>query len=318
MENTDDIKSFIVNEELQNSRIDFALSLIFPEISRNFTQKLIANGNVTIDKTVCLSKKEKLIKGQVIEITLPPMEKLEVVPQDIPLDIVYEDDDILIVNKPKGMVVHPAAGNHDGTLVNAVMHHCGDSLSAINGIIRPGIVHRIDKDTSGLLMIAKNDTAHASLAAQLEEHSITRVYHALVYNNIKEDEGIIDIPIGRDRNNRLKQAVFPYVNGIVPKGARRAVTHYDVLERLGKYTYIEARLETGRTHQIRVHMAYMKHPLVGDIVYGPKKAISGAEGQMLHAKVIGFVHPRTGKYMEFDSPLPQDFILLLEKMRKSQ
>ena len=232
-------------------------------------------------------------------------------PQNIPLEILYEDEDVIVVNKPRGMVVHPSAGNWDGTLVNAIMYHCGDSLSSINGAIRPGIVHRIDKDTSGLLMIAKNNKAHESLAEQLRVHSVTREYRALVYDNIREDELTIDIPIGRDERNRLRRAV----NGSNPK---EAVTHVKVLERYGKYTLIAARLETGRTHQIRVHLSHIKHPLVGDITYGPKKQIYGLDGQLLHAKTLGFIHPSTGEYMEFDSPLPDYFKDILERIERSR
>ncbi|MBR5230213.1 MAG: RluA family pseudouridine synthase, partial [Firmicutes bacterium] len=220
-----------------------------------------------------------------------------------------EDDDVLVVNKPKGMVVHPAVGNYTGTLVNAIMYHCGDRLSSINGVIRPGIVHRIDKDTSGLLMIAKNNKSHESLSAQLAEHSITRRYVALVHNNFAEDGGTVDAPIGRDPKNRLRMAV-------TKENSKHAVTHWQVLERLGKYTLIDARLETGRTHQIRVHMAYRNHPLVGDMVYGPKKPSLTEDGQMLHAKVLGFIHPSTGQYMEFARPLPDSFEKVLEKLRR--
>lgn len=289
--------------------MDLVLSSALPETSRSFLQKLITGGAVSIDGSVCKSKKQKVEAGQEITIAVPEPEVLEVEAEDIPLEIVYEDDDVLVVNKPKGMVVHPAAGNYNGTLVNAVMYHCGDSLSSINGVIRPGIVHRIDKDTSGLLMIAKNDTAHNHLAAQLAEHSITRVYQALVYNNFSDDSGTVDAPIGRDPKNRLRQAV-------TQKNSKRAVTHYKVLERFGRFTLIEARLETGRTHQIRVHMAYIKHPLVGDFVYGPVKNPYGVQGQMLHARVLGFVHPSTGEYMEFEVEPPVEFRQVLEKMRK--
>ncbi len=297
-----------IDEEKQGTRLDVVLSFCIADISRSFIQKLIDEGNVAIDGSTVRSKKEKVKAGQCISITIPEPENLEVLPQDIPLDIVYEDEDVLVVNKPRGMVVHPAPGNPDGTLVNAIMHHCAGRLSTINGVIRPGIVHRIDKDTSGLLVIAKNDAAHASLAAQLEEHSITRRYRAIVYNSFADDSGTVDAPIGRDPKNRLRMAVI--------QGGRRAVTHYKVLERLGRFSYIEAQLETGRTHQIRVHMAYIKHPLLGDFVYGPPKNNLGADGQMLHAKVLGFVHPRTGEYMEFDSELPEEFTKVLEKVRK--
>ena len=244
-----------------------------------------------------------------MEITIPQPERLEVEAEDIPLDIVYEDDELLVVDKPAGMVVHPAPGNHSGTLVNALMYHCGDALSSINGVIRPGIVHRIDKDTSGLLMVAKTDRAHNALSAQLAEHSITRRYKAIVHSNIKEDEGTVDKPIGRDPGNRLRNAVV-YTN------SKNAVTHYRVLERFGGFTLVEAVLETGRTHQIRVHMAYIRHPLLGDTLYGPAKNRYGAKRQMLHAGVLGFVHPVTGEYMEFNSPLPQDFEDVLAKLRK--
>lgn len=298
-----------IEEEHQGTRIDLVLSLALPETSRSFLQKLITNGAVSIDGQVCKSKKLKVGAGQEVTIVVPEPEELNIEAENIPLEIVYEDDDVLVVNKPKGMVVHPAVGNYNGTLVNAIMYHCGDSLSSINGVIRPGIVHRIDKDTSGLLMIAKNDNAHNSLAAQLADHSITRAYQAIVYNNFSDDEGTVDAPIGRDPKNRLRQAV-------TQQNSKRAVTHYKVLERFGKFTHIEARLETGRTHQIRVHMSYIKHPLLGDFVYGPEKNPYGVQGQMLHAKVLGFVHPTTGEYMEFESELPEEFQKTLEKMRK--
>jgi 23S rRNA pseudouridine1911/1915/1917 synthase len=298
-----------IDEQQQGTRIDLVLSQALPETSRSFLQKLITGGGVSINGKVCKSKKEKVEAGQEITIVVPEPEILAVEAEDIPLEIVYEDDDVLVVNKPKGMVVHPAVGNYTGTLVNAIMHHCGDILSSINGVIRPGIVHRIDKDTSGLLMIAKNDNAHNSLAAQLADHSITRAYQAVVYNNFAEDEGTVDAPIGRDPKNRLRQAV-------TQQNSKRAVTHYKVLERLGKFTLIEARLETGRTHQIRVHMSHIKHPLLGDFVYGPAKNPYGVQGQMLHAKVLGFVHPTTGEYMEFESELPEDFRQALDKLRK--
>jgi len=299
---------FYIGEEMQGTRLDVVLSFSIPEISRSFVQKLIEEGRTEIDGKVCTSKKEKLKAGQVVAITVPPAEELSAEPQNIPIEIVYEDDDVIVVNKPKGMVVHPAPGNPDGTLVNALLYHCSGRLSTINGVVRPGIVHRIDKDTSGLLMIAKNDTAHSCLAKQLEEHSITRHYRAIVYHNFMEDEGRIEAPIGRDPKNRLRQAVVS--NG------RRAVTNYKVLERFGNFTYVEARLETGRTHQIRVHMSHIKHPLLGDAVYGPKSNNLGAKSQMLHAKTLGFVHPTTGEYMEFNSELPPEFEAILDKLRK--
>ena len=299
---------FYVDENQKGTRIDLLLSTNLEGTSRSFIQKLFEKGNIKVNGELCTSKKYKVSENDMVEITIPEPEMLTVEAENIPIDIVYEDDDVLIVNKPKGMVVHPAVGNYTGTLVNAIMYHCGNRLSSINGVIRPGIVHRIDKDTSGLLMIAKNDKAHESLSAQLAEHSITRKYIALVYDNIKEDEGTVDAPIGRDPKNRLRQAVTDL-------NSKRAVTHYKVLERFGKYTLIQAQLETGRTHQIRVHMSYIKHPLVGDLVYGPKKQSIAVEGQMLHAKILGFVHPSTGEYMEFDSELPEYFEEILRKLR---
>lgn len=301
--------NFVINDEQQSTRIDLVLSLQLQEVSRSFVQKLLEKGAVTVNGKVCDSKKYKVNSGDDIEITVPEPEELKIEAENIPLDIVYEDDDLMVVNKPRGMVVHPAVGNENGTLVNAIMYHCGDRLSSINGVIRPGIVHRIDKDTSGLLMIAKNDMAHESLSQQLAEHSITRRYEALVFNNFNEDEGTVDAPIGRDPKNRLKQAV-------TSQNSKHAVTHWRVLERFGKYTLVEAKLETGRTHQIRVHMSYIKHPLVGDFVYGPSKQPFSVEGQLLHAKILGFVHPRTGEYMEFERPRPEIFEETLNKIRR--
>ncbi len=298
-----------VAEEMSGKRLDSVLAGMMPEYSRSFIQKLFENGSITVGGDPCSEKKRKAAAGDIVEITIPQPERLEVEAEDIPLDIVYEDDELLVVDKPAGMVVHPAPGNHSGTLVNALMYHCGDALSSINGVIRPGIVHRIDKDTSGLLMVAKTDRAHNALSAQLAEHSITRRYKAIVYSNIKEDEGTVDKPIGRDPGNRLRNAVV-YTN------SQNAVTHYRVLERFGGFTLVEAVLETGRTHQIRVHMAYIRHPLLGDTLYGPAKNRYGAKRQMLHAGVLGFVHPVTGEYMEFNSPLPQDFEDVLAKLRK--
>lgn len=298
-----------VAEEMSGKRLDSVLAGMMPEYSRSFIQKLFENGSITVGGDQCSEKKRKAAAGDIVEITIPQPERLEVEAEDIPLDIVYEDDELLVVDKPAGMVVHPAPGNHSGTLVNALMYHCGDALSSINGVIRPGIVHRIDKDTSGLLMVAKTDRVHNALSAQLAEHSITRRYKAIVYSNIKEDEGTVDKPIGRDPGNRLRNAVV-YTN------SKNAVTHYRVLERFGGFTLVEAVLETGRTHQIRVHMAYIRHPLLGDTLYGPAKNRYGAKRQMLHAGVLGFVHPVTGEYMEFNSPLPQDFEDVLAKLRK--
>ena len=299
--------NFIIEEEFDGTRVDLVLSVLMPELSRSYIQKLLEDGLAARNDKTLVSKKEKVFKGDQISLTVPEPRELEIQGQNIPLDIIYEDDSLLVVNKPKGMVVHPAPGNYENTLVHGVLYHCQGRLSSINGTIRPGIVHRIDKDTSGLLMIAKTDAAHRSLAKQLEEHTITRIYHAVVYHNISEDEGIIDESIGRDPNNRLKQKVLL-------TGGRRAVTHYKVLKRFGTFTYIEARLETGRTHQIRVHMAYIKHPLLGDQVYGPKRGPINVTSQVLHAKTLGFDHPLTGERMEFDSPLPDEFQGVLKKL----
>lgn len=306
--------SFSVPENA--GRIDALIAEMLEDVSRSRAQQLIEQGFVTADGEQVQSKKIKPGEGALIEVTLPDPEPLDVVPEDIPLDIVYEDDDVIVVNKPKGMVVHPAPGNLSGTLVNALLYHCTDSLSSINGVQRPGIVHRIDKDTSGLIMVAKNDTAHTSLSKQLFEHSVTRRYTALVRDNIKEDEGTVDQPIGRDYKDRKRRQI----NG---SNAKRAVTHYRVLERFGSCTLVECRLETGRTHQIRVHMAYIRHPLVGDSMYGigdeviraGNRNIHITGGQMLHAGVLGFVHPRTGEYMEFTQELPEEFSAVLDALR---
>ena len=298
-----------ISEGQAGERLDVVLANYLDGTSRSYIQKLFDMDLISVNGGPCKSKKLKCNPGDLIEVRIPEPQELIIEAENIPLDIVYEDEDVLVVNKPAGMVVHPAVGNYNGTLVNAIMYHCGDRLSSINGVIRPGIVHRIDKDTSGLLMIAKNDMAHESLSRQLADHSITRKYYALVYSNIKEDEGTVDQPLGRDMKNRMKRAV-------TFDNAKRAVTHFKVIERFGKYTLVECQLETGRTHQIRVHMAYIKHPLVGDPLYGPKKPEIQADGQYLHAKTLGFIHPRTGEYMEFDSPLPEKFQNMLNRMRK--
>ena len=295
------------------TRLDAFIGYNTDELSRSYAVKLIEKGRVSVNGKGVTSKKLAVSAGDIVTIDMPEPEHLEVTAENIPIEIVYEDDDVAVINKGRGMVVHPGPGNASGTLVNAIMYHMGDSLSSINGVIRPGIVHRIDKDTSGLLMIAKNDKAHESLAAQLKEHSVTREYTALVYDNLKEDELTIDLPIGRDERNRMRNAV----NG---SGARNAVTHIKVLERFGKYTLVRAKLETGRTHQIRVHMAYIHHPLAGDELYGPRRQsskIGGIEvhGQLLHAGTLGFIHPSTGKYIEFHSDLPGVFKQVLEYLR---
>lgn len=304
-----------VSAEDAGSRLDAFIGYNTDELSRSYAVKLIEKGRVSINGKKVSSKKLAVSEGDIVTIDMPEPEVLEVSAENIPIEVVYEDDDVAVINKPRGMVVHPGPGNYSGTLVNAIMYHMGDSLSSINGVIRPGIVHRIDKDTSGLLMIAKNDRAHESLAAQLKEHSVTREYTALVYDNIREDELTVDLPIGRDERNRMRNAV----NG---SAARNAVTHIRVLERFGKYTLIKAKLETGRTHQIRVHMAYMHHPLAGDELYGPRRQSSKIEGvevhgQLLHAGTLGFIHPSSWEYLEFHSDLPKVFQSVLIKLRSS-
>ena len=291
-------------------RADKAISAALPELSRSAVQNLIAGGHVFWDGKP-VAKSAKLPLGSVLVVEIPPARPLDVRPENIPLDIVYEDGDLLVVNKPKGMVVHPAAGNYDGTLVNALLHHCGDSLSGINGVIRPGIVHRIDKDTSGLLIVAKNDTAHRHLAEQIKAHSFTREYRAVVYGRIRED-GTVDAPIARHSQDRKRMAVQQ------SPSARDAVTHYFVTRNFTGFTQLRLRLETGRTHQIRVHMAYIGHPVAGDPVYGPKKVITSLHGQCLHAGLIGFIHPRTGAYMEFEAPLPPYFTDFLRTLRPEE
>lgn len=299
---------YTITNEQENLRIDKYLAQTVPDISRSYLQKLVTDGQVLVNG-VPVKTSYKLKSGDAVQVTIPEPEVLQIIPEDIPLDILYEDADILIVNKPKGMVVHPAAGHTTGTLVNAVMYHCKDELSSINGVLRPGIVHRIDMDTTGILVVCKNDMAHQSLAEQLKVHSITRIYYAIVYDNLPEEEGTIHKPIGRHPTNRKKQAVNV-------KNGRDAITHYRVLERLqGKYTLVECRLETGRTHQIRVHMASIHHPLLGDTLYGPAKDPFHLQGQTLHAGVLGFVHPRTGQYVEFRAELPEYFQELLNRLR---
>lgn len=301
-------KTFQIEFELDKTRLDKALCTLDDTLTRAAAVRLTESGDVTLNGKTA-SKSDKVKIGDIVEITYPEPVSSEAVPQDIPLDIIYEDDDLLVVNKPKGMVVHPAAGNPDGTLVNALLYHCGDSLSGIGGVVRPGIVHRIDKDTSGLLMVAKNDTAHLKLSEQIKEHSFTREYEAVIIGHLKEQKGSIDAPIGRSKNDRKKMAVTEL-------NSKNAVTRYEVLEEYPGFSYVRLRLETGRTHQIRVHMAYLGHPLAGDGVYGGRNAERIMEGgQCLHARKIGFIHPTTGRYMEFTSPLPEYFTKFLEKLR---
>ena len=294
-------------QEDQQMRLDKYLAEQFPEQTRSYLQKLIKDGEVTVNgKNVKTGY--QLSKGDEVSVNIPEPKELDVEPQKMDLDIVYEDDDVILVNKPKGMVVHPAPGHTTDTLVNGLLYHCKDNLSGINGVARPGIVHRIDRDTTGILIVCKNDMSHNSIAAQLKEHSINRRYRALVHGNLKDDTGTVEGPIGRHPIDRKKMAINE-------KNGKPAVTHYTVLERFGNYTLIECKLETGRTHQIRVHMTSIGHPLVGDEVYGPAKCPFKLQGQCLHAMILGFVHPRTGEYMEFSTDLPGYFQNLLEKLR---
>ena len=293
-----------VSPENAGERIDRFVSDSIPELTRSAVQSLIADGAVLAGGKA-VSKNYKLRGGEEISVTLPEPQPMDAVPEEIPLDIVYEDSDLLVVNKPKGMVVHPAHGNYTGTLVNALLWHCGDSLSGINGVIRPGIVHRIDKNTSGLLIVAKNDRSHLFLAEQIKEHSFTREYEAVACGSFREPEGTVDAPIGRHKTDRKKMCV-------TQENSRNAVTHYTVLKQYAGYAHVRLRLETGRTHQIRVHLAYIGHPVLGDDVYG--KPYKGLEGQCLHARKIGFIHPSTKEYMEFTSPLPDYFQSVLNKL----
>ena len=300
--------SFTVAEGEDGQRLDKYLADRIDELSRSAVTRLIEEGKVTVGER-CAAKSCKTAAGDVISVALDDPVEVDIVPEDIPLDVVYEDEHLLVVNKPKGMVVHPAPGNYSGTLVNALMHHCGDSLSGINGELRPGIVHRIDKDTSGLLVVAKSDAAHRGLAEQIKEHSFTREYLAVAYGNIKEDERTVDAPIGRHKIDRKRMCVTRL-------NAKPAVTHIRVLERYPGYTYLSCRLETGRTHQIRVHLSYIGHPIAGDPVYGPAKVITALRGQCLHAYRLGFIHPVSGEYMEFTADPPQVFRDFVEKLRK--
>ncbi len=289
------------------TRIDAWLSTVVPGLTRNAAQRLLADGQITLNGKP-VKKNYKVNLGDTFEVAIPDIAEVPLVPQNIPLDIVFEDDDVIVVNKPRGMVVHPAPGHPDGTLVNALMYHCGDSLSGVGGEKRPGIVHRIDKDTSGLLIVAKNDAAHLALSAQLADRSLSRVYRAVVVGNLKEDSGTIDAPIGRHPNDRKKMAVTNI-------HSRNAVTHWSVLERYRGYTHIRCKLETGRTHQIRVHMAHIGHPLLGDEVYGHAKLPEkGLVGQCLHAKELQFIHPRTGEAVHLDTELPDYFVDVLNRL----
>ena len=296
-----------VPPRLAGSRLDKAVAEMLPELSRSAVQNLCGSGGVLVNG-VLGDKKQQVSTGMEIAVSVPDPEPMEAVGEDIPLEIVYEDGDLLVVNKPKGMVVHPAAGNYTGTLVNALLHHCGDSLSGIGGIIRPGIVHRIDKDTSGLLIVAKNDAAHQALSEQIKAHTFTREYAAVVHGRFRENTFTVHAPIGRSQVDRKKMCV-------TDRNSKDAVTHVEVLEELGDFSYIRCRLETGRTHQIRVHMAYLGHPVAGDRVYGPKKSMIDTQGQCLHARTIGFRHPSTGQWMDFTSQLPPYFEALLQKLR---
>lgn len=294
---------FTLTSQQAGQRLDKLIQELLPELTRSAVQRLIEQGYITKNGKL-LRKNEKGSNGDQILVTIPEPVPVDIVAEHIPLQIVYEDADLLVVNKPKGMVVHPAAGHFSGTLVNALLYHCGVSLSGINGVIRPGIVHRIDKDTSGLLIVAKNDVSHQHLAAQIKAHTFTRKYEAIVYGNLKTENGIINAPIGRHPTERKRMAV-------TAQNSKPAVTHYQVLARYRNFTYLRLTLETGRTHQIRVHMAHIGHPIAGDPVYGPKKILTALNGQCLHARVIGFVHPTTGQYLEFTTELPPYFTQFL-------
>lgn len=298
-----------VTESEADERLDSFLNDYAEDISRSYIQRLIKEGNVTVNLIAVIKPSYKVHDGDQIVFSVPESVEPDIEPEDLPLDIIYEDEDLLLVNKPKGMVVHPAAGHYSGTLVNAVMFHCRGNLSGINGVLRPGIVHRIDKDTSGSLLVCKNDFAHRDIAEQLKNHSIKRIYHAIVYGSLTQTDGMIQAPIGRDPRDRLKMAVIP--------GGKPAVTHYHVIEELKGFTYVSCQLETGRTHQIRVHMSSIGHPVLGDPLYSAgHKCNVRCEGQTLHAKTIGFIHPRTREYMEFDTELPEYFKHFLDIFRE--
>ena len=297
----------VLNEQ-EGERLDKFLSIIYPDQSRSFFQKIIKDNKILVnDKPEKANYRIKC--GDIINITIPDAVETQIVPEDIPIDIIYEDDDVLIVNKPKGMVVHPSAGHYTGTLVNAIMYHCKDSLSGINGEIRPGIVHRIDMDTTGSLIVCKNDESHINIAKQIKDHTVNRIYEGIVIGNLKDDQGTIEGPIGRHPIDRKKMCINE-------KNGKPAITHYKVLERFGNYTYAQFKLETGRTHQIRVHMSSIGHPLLGDTLYSSgKSAFKNLQGQTLHAKTIGFIHPRTNEYVEFSAPLPNYFEKLLNQLK---
>jgi len=298
---------FEVLPEMEDERVDKCISSYMEDLSRNYIQKMIKDGRVFVND-LAVKASYKVKTDDRVRFIIPDSVEPEIPAQDIPLDILYEDQDILIVNKPKNMVVHPAPGHYEGTLVNAVMYHCKGALSGINGVMRPGIVHRIDKDTTGSIIICKNDAAHNAIAKLLKTHDLIRKYRAIVYGNVKAEQGTVDAPIGRHPNDRKKMAVNE-------KNGKHAVTHYKVLERFEQYTYIECQLETGRTHQIRVHMASIGYPLLGDTVYSNRKSPFHLEGQVLHAMTIGFVHPTSGEYVEFEAPLPDYFEKLLKVLR---
>lgn len=304
MTNLEDVFSFQISEELEGERIDKCISMLIDSLSRSFIQKIIKDGEVTVNGTPAKSSYKVKVDDE-IRFILPKSIEPDIEAENIPLDILYEDSDVIVVNKPKGMVVHPAAGHYSGTLVNALMYHCGKDLSGINGVMRPGIVHRIDRDTTGSLVICKNDKAHNFVAEQLKQHTVTRKYRAICMGVIKEDEGVIHTSIGRHPNDRKKMAVNV-------KNGKDAITHYKVLKRFDKYTYIECVLETGRTHQIRVHMSSIGYPLLGDEVYCDRKSPFKLNGQTLHAQILGFIHPTTGNYIETEAPLPEYFKHLLE------
>ncbi|MBC8631023.1 RluA family pseudouridine synthase [Paeniclostridium hominis] len=304
----EEIRQFLVIDEEEGSRLDVYLSEQLGDMSRSYIQKLIKEKKVKVNGKV--EKAKYLVKeNDDIFIEIPKPKTLEIIAQDIPIDIVYEDDDLLIVNKPQDMVVHPAPGNYENTLVNAILYHCEGNLSSINGVIRPGIVHRIDKDTSGLLMIAKNNNSHNYLSEQLKDHSITREYEFICHGVMKEDKITVNKPIGRNPKDRLKMAVV--------KDGKHAVTHFEVINRYENFTHVKATLETGRTHQIRVHALSLNHPLLGDPIYGPKNNKFGVKGQVLHAKKLGFIHPTTKEYVEFDSELPEHFKNIIKKLNKN-